>query len=52
MIRGDELAVRGCEFLSGSIEQNVKGDLHPSPSFAGVLLHYIVLFGQFWSYTC
>ena len=43
MIRGDELTVRGCEFLFGSIEQSVKGDLRPPP-FAGVLLYYIVLF--------
>ena len=31
MIRGDELTVRGCEFLSGSIEQSAKGDLRPPP---------------------
>ena len=52
MIRGDELTVRECEFLFGSIEQSAKGDLRPPPSLAGVLLHYIVIFGPFWFYIC
>ena len=53
MIRGDELTVRECEFLFGSIEQSAKGDLRPPPpSLAGVLLHYIVIFGPSWSYIC
>ena len=44
IIQGNELTVRKCELLSNSIEQSTKGDLCPA-SLAGVLLHYIVLFG-------
>ena len=50
MIRGNKLTVQGCELLYGSIEQSTKRDLCPA-SLAGVLLHYIVLFGPSWSYT-
>ena len=58
MILGDELTIRGCELLSKLIKQSTKGDvsffLPPvvlAPLMEG-LLHYIVLFGPSWSYTC
>ena len=46
MIQGDELTVRGCEFLSGSIEQSAKGDLHPPPLSCRCSL---TLYSYFWT---
>ena len=51
LIRGDELTIRGCEFLSGLVKQSTKGDVSlsfslRSLSLMDVLLHYIVLFGS------
>ena len=59
MIRGDELTIRGCELLSKLIKQSTKGDVSlflppvvPPPPLMEGLLHYIVLFRPFSSYTC
>ena len=63
MIRGDKLTIRGYEFSSGSIKQSTKGDVSPfflfppavpppPPLLVEGLLHYIVLFGSSWFYTC
>ena len=45
MIRGDELTIQGCELFPSS-------RCPPPPSLMEGLLHYIVLFGLSWSYTC
>ena len=60
MIRGDELTIRGCEFLSKLIKQSIRGIKittvfsydSPSPLLMEDLLHYIVPFEISWSYTC
>ena len=56
VIRGDELTIRRCELLSKLVKQSTKGDvsffLPPAPLLMEGLLHYIVLFGPSWSYTC
>ena len=59
MIREDELTIQGCELLSKLIKQSTKGDVSfflppvvPSPPLIEGFLHYIVLFGPSWSYTC
>ena len=59
MIRGDELTIQGCELLSKLIKQRTKGvvcfflpPVVPPPPLMEGLLHYIVLFGLSWSYTC
>ena len=46
MIRGDELTVRDCEFLFGSIEQSAKGDLRPPPFSCRCSL---TLYSYFWT---
>ena len=60
MIRGDELTIRGCEFLSKLIKHSRRGigiatmfSYDSSGSFLMEdLLHYIVTFEPSWSYTC
>ena len=46
MIRGDELTVRGCEFLSGSVEQGAKGDLSLLPFSLG---RPFTLYSSLWT---
>ena len=46
MIREDELTIQGCELLPPS-----RCPLPPPPLMED-FLHYIVLFGPSWSYTC
>ena len=60
MIRGDELTIRGCEFLSKLIKQSTRGIRiatvfsydSPGPLLMEDLLHYIVTFEPSWFYTC
>ena len=46
MIRRDELIIRGCEFLSGLVEQGAKGDLSLLPLSLG---RAFALYSSLWT---